>query len=51
MVDIQSAKAEIRRRKKKEDRKKKPQDKNIMAPYYIRLPKIAFGVVFVAFCA
>jgi len=31
MVDIQSATAEIRRGKKK----KKPQDKNIMAPYYI----------------
>jgi len=32
MVDIQSAKAEIRRGKKKEEeRRKKPQGKNIMA--------------------
>jgi len=30
MVDIQSATAEIRRRKNKEERKKKPQDENIM---------------------
>jgi len=30
MADIQSATAEIRRRKNKEERKKKPQDENIM---------------------